>query len=93
MLEANIKYNNDWWIGRLVKEGHDLGFIPSPVKLESLRQQTAKAGKFKQSTSTSNLGALDNMMPRSDSRGSTPPTPAGMRNFCEKCVHELHDYR
>uniref|UniRef100_A0A1I7XPM6 GuKc domain-containing protein n=1 Tax=Heterorhabditis bacteriophora TaxID=37862 RepID=A0A1I7XPM6_HETBA len=39
--------------------------------------QTAKAGKFKQSTSATNLGALDNMMPRSESRGSTPPTPVG----------------
>ncbi|CAJ0944445.1 unnamed protein product, partial [Mesorhabditis belari] len=75
-LHIKEKYNNDWWIGRLVKEGHDLGFIPSPVKLESLRQQHhTKGTKFKQSTSTSNLGNLDNMMPRSGSRGSTPPTP------------------
>lgn len=29
----------------------------------------------KQSTSTSNLGNLDAMMPRSGSRGSSPPTP------------------
>lgn len=29
----------------------------------------------KTSASNSNLGALDNMMPRSGSRGSTPPTP------------------
>uniref|UniRef100_A0A914RCE9 Uncharacterized protein n=1 Tax=Parascaris equorum TaxID=6256 RepID=A0A914RCE9_PAREQ len=73
------KYNNDWWIGRLVKEGHDLGFIPSPVKLENIRQQTSKGSKFKQSSSSTNLGALDEMMPRSGSRGSTPPTPGSHR--------------
>uniref|UniRef100_A0A915CW54 Guanylate kinase/L-type calcium channel beta subunit domain-containing protein n=1 Tax=Ditylenchus dipsaci TaxID=166011 RepID=A0A915CW54_9BILA len=41
----------------------------------NIRQQTSKSSKFKTSSSATNLGALDNMMPRSGSRGSTPPTP------------------
>lgn len=58
-----------------MKEGHDVGFIPSPVKLEALRAQAsaARGTKGLYSTRGGSSGNLrESGMP---SRGSTPPTP------------------
>ena len=55
-LHVMERYDQNWWIGRKVQVGADIGFIPSPAKLEMLRVQlaqskTAKMYANKQSSS------------------------------------------
>ncbi|XP_015373944.1 PREDICTED: voltage-dependent L-type calcium channel subunit beta-1-like [Diuraphis noxia] len=61
-LHIKEKYDNNWWIGRLVKEGSDVGFIPSPAKLELLRQMNPSRSSKNHSSknsSSSNLAEDD----------------------------------
>nr|CDS33662.1 high voltage activated calcium channel beta [Hymenolepis microstoma] len=68
-LHIKEKFNNEWWIGRLVKENSDVGFIPSPAKLEFLRTRT------RPSKNVGGKGNFDSSsLPRTTaSRASTPP--------------------
>uniref|UniRef100_A0A3Q3AG94 Voltage-dependent L-type calcium channel subunit beta-1 n=1 Tax=Kryptolebias marmoratus TaxID=37003 RepID=A0A3Q3AG94_KRYMA len=90
-LHIKEKYNNDWWIGRLVKEGCEVGFIPSPVKLENtrlLQEQRMRQNRL----SSSKSGGSSSLDVATGTRRPTPPGTGEVKLVTDMMQKALFDF-
>uniref|UniRef100_A0A667ZNB6 Calcium voltage-gated channel auxiliary subunit beta 3 n=1 Tax=Myripristis murdjan TaxID=586833 RepID=A0A667ZNB6_9TELE len=89
-LHIKEKYNNDWWIGRLVKEGADVTFIPSPVKLEAMRlkqeQKQAARSEVPQKAGNASSGGWRSTPPSAGKWDWRSPAAVSSQSACSGTV-------
>jgi len=75
-LHVMERYDPNWWIGRKVQENCEIGFIPSPAKLENLRIQLAqnKTAKVYSQKNTQSGGKLGQFIPHKNKEGPVKVT-------------------
>ena len=99
------KFDANWWVGRKVKEASDIGFVPSPDRLEQLILQKAPVGKLDRvktgatgSTSAQAMPHLSQENTQGGEEGATgvrvtaPPVIEKKKGFLGKKCETLSPY-